>query len=83
MNDMTLNWYKSIKNRTSVREFSDTVDQKTFTELKEFAAAFKGRGSEIHFFGLRQSCRNKRFCGSHNKEGQQIHGRLYRRGICS
>lgn len=34
MNDMTLNWYKSIKNRTSVREFSDTVDQKTFTELK-------------------------------------------------
>ena len=38
MNDMTLNWYKSIKNRTSVREFSDTVDQKTFTELKKFAA---------------------------------------------
>lgn len=38
MNDMTLNWYKSIKNRTSVRDFSDTVDQKTFTELKKFAA---------------------------------------------
>ena len=38
MNDMTLNWYKSIKNRTSVSDFSDTVDQKTFTELKKFAA---------------------------------------------
>ena len=94
MNDMTLNWYKSIKNRTSVREFSDTVDQKTFTELKKFAAGLNNDEARLVlrskdgvlksiFFGLRQSCRNKRFCGSHNKEGQQIHGRLYRRGICS
>lgn len=35
---MTRNWHKAIKNRTSVRRFSGSVDQKTYDELNKFAA---------------------------------------------